>query len=387
MKTVVIVYEGAADAPRGELENRTPLQVARCPHAARLATEGRCGCIEQIRREADRRSEVLLGTLLGLPPAEAARLCRGPVEAAGRLAETEGYTHAFRGNFITLDDGQIQYPRAVRLSLEETDLLARVVEGACAPQGARVVTVAPGRVAVLLKLDDEDVAAGESLSHMESDAELHLPQGRKGQKIRAIFEQSGKALKSAPVNDVRVDLGENPATHLWLWGGGRFAKPSPVRGAVLSNSPLAAGLAHMCGMSHHALRGPWTDNENHVAANATAFAMLLEQHDFLLVYIEAPEEGGGFGEAVEKVRHLERLDQAFLGPALEAADGKASRILLTVDASEAPAPRRAPAVLRGAGIGPDAVRHFDEEACLSGALGTVPPDEVNGLLRGDMTWE
>ena len=62
MKTVVVIVEGAADVPRKELEGRTPLAVARCPVATRLATEGQCGLLGMAGSEKHRRQEVVMAT-------------------------------------------------------------------------------------------------------------------------------------------------------------------------------------------------------------------------------------------------------------------------------------------------------------------------------------
>ncbi len=388
MKRIVIILEGAADVPREELGDRTALQVARNSHAARLAFEGRCGLMRAPRRERDHRSEVLLGLIMGLPEREAVALQRGPLEACCCGHAVEGFTHAFCGNFVTMDGGQIRESRVSRLSLEETSLLARAVEDGYADGSVRICAVAPGRVVALVKSDLSDLRDGVHPALVSGDVELQLPQGKKGALVRSLIEKSARALAGLTLNEVRVDLGENPATHLWFWGGGPVAAPVSVGGAMLTNSPLATGFAKLAGMSVFALQDPWSEVDGIAEGNAAQISSALQAHDRLCLYVEAPREGASYGSATEKVRLLERLDVQLTGALVAAATAaRSARVLLTTDnmftAAGARAVREAPLVVWEAGREADAVQHFDEAACREGALGEVEVETVNSLWIGE----
>ena len=388
MKHVVVVYEGAADAPQRELEGRTPLQVARCPNAARLAREGRAGWLKAPAREEDHRSEVLLALLCGCSHPEALQLHRGPVEAAALEEDLRGYTHAFRANLVTLDGGQLRESRVGRLSLEETRLLTASVQDAFDPQQVRLLTAAPARVMVLVRSDQEILAPGLHPDLAEGDVELYLPQGKRGELVRRMLEASGRALQKATINDVRVDLGENPATHLWLWGGGRFYQPGHRAGLVLSNSQLGRGLARLLGMGWHPLRDPWGEDASSLERNAALFAQSLQEADFLLVHVEAPREAGGYGGAVEKVRLLERVDLVLLGPLMRALEqARPCRVALTADNLLVPsgheAAGRAPVAVWRDGVDQGGVAHWDEPSCREGALGALAPEDLYSITMGE----
>lgn len=383
----MVIYEGASDTPREALGDRTPFQVARSPGAARLASEGRCGWMP-VLKEHDRRSEVLLGLSAGLALDEARALYRGPLEAATLGADAAGFTYAFRGNFVTMDGGQIRESRVSRLSREETQLLAQAVQHEFDGSIVRILAVAPGRVCVLLKSDADHLREAVQPELAEGEAEWYLPQGRKGEFVRDMLEKSGRALTKLTVNDVRVDLGENPATHLWLWGGGAFARPAARAGAVLTNSPLAAGLGKLLGMAVHDLLDPWSDDDQLAAMNAGRITGALRDADFLLVYVESPREAGAFGSPTEKVRLLERLDLLLLEPLLGAASAATSaRLALTTDNTfvgfQAKPVRHVPLAVWGHGIAADGVKHFDEVSCADGSLGEVAAADVFDLLTGE----
>jgi 2,3-bisphosphoglycerate-independent phosphoglycerate mutase len=82
--------------------------VARCANAERLAREGRAGWLTLPDHPDEQRSEVLLALLCGASRPEALQLHRGPLEAAALQLDTAGYTHAYRGNFVTLDGAQVR---------------------------------------------------------------------------------------------------------------------------------------------------------------------------------------------------------------------------------------------------------------------------------------
>ncbi len=76
----------------------------------------------------------------------------------------------------------------------------------------------------------------------------YLPKGAAGRRIREIMERAQEIVAGHDVNLVREDLGEVPATGIWLWGQGvmpilhRFRQRYGVRGAVIAAVDLIRGL-------------------------------------------------------------------------------------------------------------------------------------------------
>ena len=75
---------------------------------------------------------------------------------------------------------------------------------------------------------------------------------------------------------VRVDLGENPANAIWLWGQSADAKlPSfttllGMKGVAVAGAPLAKGLAKKAGFELADVRGASGDLETDLTAKAAA---------------------------------------------------------------------------------------------------------------------
>lgn len=396
MKSVLLVYENAADVPRDELDGRTPLQVARCPAAARLATDGCCGLLKSPGGEPG-RVEAMLAALSGVPREDAWRLARGPLEAEAMKVDWAAYSYAYRGDFVTLDEGVLRDSWLSKLSLQETELLAQAVQAEFDPAEARLLTLDPGHVIVLLKSDDTRLDPGRAPWTVEGEVEATLPTGRHGKLLREVMDKAAAVLAKQTINDVRVDLGENPATALWLWGGGprqdllqKFGG-RPVRAAMLTQSAFAAGLGRLLGMTVEPLLDPWAGHGPADVLDGSRLASLLRDHDWLVVYVEAPRALLA-GPPAEKVRLLERMDLLLTQPLLEGLKKVKHRraLLATLDTvtSEAdrarPLPR--PFALWGAHVEPDAVMRWDEPSCGQGGLGQAEPGRLVDLLAGESTW-
>ncbi|MFH0908776.1 MAG: hypothetical protein V1929_08440 [bacterium] len=389
MKTVVVIVEGVADVPRKELEGRTPLAVARCPVATRLASEGRCGLLGVPGSDKHRRQEVLMAALCGVPMDEALHLNRGPLELAGTGAKSEGYDFVYAGNYVTMDEHAIRENCLSRLSVKETAALTESVQSHFDPAVVRFVTLAGSRVLVLVKSEEMALAPGTPPALVEDDARAFLPPGKRGELACTIMDRAAKALADVTINDVRLDLGENPATHLWLWGGGKPYAPKSIlggqarKGCVLTQSWMARGFARAFGMDVIPLEDPWAEDAEDSALDVAVVKGRLKETDFLLVFIEAPQKPAGYGTAAEKVRLLERMDLLVLAPLVEALAGTGPcRVLLTSDGVVPARADRVPAVLWGEGVAADAANHWDEASCGDGDFDVKSVEKAFGELTG-----
>jgi len=224
-----------------------------------------------------------------------------------------------------------------------------------------------------------ELAAGFDAAFPERGVEVtrSVPKGKAELKVRRYLERAAEVLAAHPVNDVRVDLGENPANGIWLWGGGQAlappAGPEPreTRGALASSARMGKGIASLCALEVLQIRSPWRGEPDEAVWSIPDLIDCLRRVDRLTIYVEAPQEGVGFGDDVEKVRALDLLDQVVLGPLYEIVrEGfRPCRLVLTV--TGAPLPVALPVVVSGDELEPDAAGRWDEEACHGGGLGSM----------------
>src|SRR4030042_885218 len=101
MKYIVLVGDGMADYPIKELDERTPLEVARTPNMDFIAQHGRLGRIKTIPQGMTPASDVAQIAILGNDPKKY-YTGRGPLEAANLGVDLEDDDVAFRCNLITV---------------------------------------------------------------------------------------------------------------------------------------------------------------------------------------------------------------------------------------------------------------------------------------------
>ena len=69
-----------------------------------------------------------------------------------------------------------------------------------------------------------------------------------------LMQESNKILSSHEINQVRIDLGENPADMIWLWGQGKkpnlpaYKEKFGFSGSIISAVDLIKGLGRLLGL-------------------------------------------------------------------------------------------------------------------------------------------
>lgn len=379
-----------------ELDGRTPLQAARGSAAAELAEAGSGGFLSACAHEYEDRNEVLLASLMGIPPEAATGLHRGPLEALARGVPCGPEHMIFRADFVTWVGDKLCSGPVPPLSPEEVRSLAASLQAAWDPEQLRLEVSGSKGILARIRTAEQEYPAGIPPVRAEGgNIKDVLPAQPKSDFIWGFLHRAREILEAHPVNEVRVDLGENPANGIWLWGGGRVPEPGSIShagmpgGCMLTRNDLAHGLARLCGMPVESLADPWVREDGKTPGfRLSSIVKRLRETDGMMVYIEAPMEIGRYGSPTDKVWALETLDRYVLARLTEVLKAhRPYRIVLATDGLVSTQSGRSqsaplPVIVSGEGVDADAVTHWDEEACRSGALGTVPPGKVMEFLSG-----
>ena len=117
------------------------------------------------------------------------------------------------------------------------------------------------------------------------------------------------------------------ANQVWLWGQGRrprlpsFKETYGLDARLVSAVDLVRGLGALTGIPAVTVPGitGWYDT-NYEGKRDACLQSLADGADLFLIHVEASDEAGHAGDAVEKVRALENLDARILGPLAASLD-------------------------------------------------------------------
>jgi len=323
VKYAIVLPDGAADEPVEALGGVTPLEAAKKPNMDWVASHGRQGCVVTVPREFAPHSDVATLSLLGYDP-RVDYSGRAPLEASARGIVAQADELIFRCNFVTIVNGVMADYTAGHLSQVEADRLIHDLNHALAKRGCRFFSGVSYRN-LMIAADASGMDLQSTPPHDIPDRPVadHWPRGAGTDRVRAIMEEARSLLNGHEVNLVRRDLGENPATDIWLWGQGRsktldpFASRFGIRGAAIAAVDLIRGIARSIGMDVLDVAGATGYLDTDYAAKGAAATAVLAEYDLVVVHIEAPDEAGHLGDAKAKVKAIEQIDECIVGPLLE----------------------------------------------------------------------
>lgn len=337
-KYVVLLPDGAADEHLPELGGRTPLQAARIPNMDLVARTGLLGKVHTIPDGFVPGTDVGTLSLFGYDPA-LHYSGRAPIEAAARGLHPLPDDLVFRCNLVTVEDGRMRDFTAGHIGQADAERLIADVDalfagGQCrffAGVSYRNLMVRSGAGGAALVTQAPHDIPGQPVAG-------YLPRGDGAEEARHLMDRARALLADHHVNRERVARGELPATDIWLWGQGRptilpsFEQRFGLRGAVITAVDIIRGLALAMGMDLVHVPGATGYIDTDYAAKGRAAVAALEDHDMVVVHVEAPDEAGHSRDAAAKVLALERIDEMVLLPLLDAVRGlPAWRVLVAPD--------------------------------------------------------
>ncbi len=341
MKYIVLVADGMSDYPLEELGGRTPLEAARTPNMDFIAQYGRLGRAKTIPDKMVPGSDVANITIMGYD-AHKFYTGRGPLEAANLGVKLEENDVAFRCNLVTvLEDKLVDYS-AGHINSAEAGILINFINSNLGTDEIKfypgvsyrhlmvVTNGANGQLQDLECVPPHDITGKNFVNN--------LPKGKNADLLIKLMRDSQKILESHDINHVRIDLKENPANMVWLWGQGKkpnipkFSEKYGIKGSIISAVDLLKGLGKIIGLEVINVPGATGYYDTNYEGKAKAALIALKEKDFVFLHVEAPDEAGHNGDLREKIIAIERFDQLVLGTILKAFKHKKNyRILLMPD--------------------------------------------------------
>lgn len=344
MKYAVVLGDGMADEPIGQLGGKTPLAYANTPMMDQLSETGEVGLAKTIPAGMKPGSDTANLAVLGYDP-EKYYSGRSPLEALSIGVPMLPTDIALRCNTVTLSD-EPGLPYAERtildhsadeISTEDAAVLVEAVREAFENETYKFYTGTSYRHCLIWAngVVQDITPPHDILGKKIGD---YLPEDP---KLREMMEKSFDILDNHPLNAARAAAGKHKANSCWFWGAGTkpalssFTEKTGKKGAMVSAVDLLKGIAVGAGMQvlhvEGATGGLTTNYEGKAAAAVQA--LLEDGNDFVYIHVEAPDEMGHQGSVENKVKSIEYLDSRVIRPLYKAlaASGEDFRILVMPD--------------------------------------------------------
>ena len=333
MKYVILIGDGMADYPLPERGNRTALQIASTPNLDFIATRGMCGLVRTIPEGMHAGSDIATLSILGYDPAKY-HTGRGPLEAMAMRIPLNEEAIAFRCNLITEKEGRIEDFSSGHITTEEAsaliDALNAELRDKWVEQGWELTFYAgvSYRNIFIIKFRSKDYEfqaekeIGGAPPHdiIGANIEEYLP---KEAVLRAVMLASKAVLDAHEVNAQRRARNERKANMVWLWSGGKkpamppFSELYGVQGSVISGVDLIKGIGRCVGLDAIEVPGATGYFDTNYKGKAEYALRSLEENDFVLVHVEAPDEAGHLRDIDLKVKAIEDFDALVVGTVLK----------------------------------------------------------------------
>ena len=326
MKIVILLGDGMSDIAYNELGNKSPLQYAATPHMDYMAQHGQVGLAYTVPVGLPPGSDVANLSVFGYDP----RTCytgRSPLEAISMGVVLGPEDVAFRMNLVTLKpQGSSIYMQDFSAGHISTGESRELVETLQKELGSSEIEFYPGvgYRHLMVWRGGKDGMRTTPPHDITGKAILDsLPHGDGADMLNNLMNHAQMVLHSHPVNVKRKEQDNLPANSVWLWGHGKTPRIETYRdkfgltGAVISAVDLIKGIGICAGLDVIIVEGATGYIDTNYLGKGEAALAALEDHDFVYVHVEAPDEASHEGIMQHKLQAIADFDQKVVGTILE----------------------------------------------------------------------
>jgi 2,3-bisphosphoglycerate-independent phosphoglycerate mutase len=339
-KHLILIGDGMSDWPVPSLGNRTPLETARKPHMDFMAANGSMGMVQVVPKDMYPGSDVSNLSIMGYDPREV-YTGRSPLEAASMGVALGTDDVAVRCNVVTLRyegaDSEMVDFSAGHIATEEAAELLKALQERVDDRGVRFHPGVSYRHLMVWPVGNDAVETTPPHDIQGKTITEYMPKGEGSDLLIDLMAVSREIFHDHPVNRRRREAGKPEANAIWLWGQGKaprmptFREKYGLSGSVVAAVDLIKGIGVYAGLDIIKVPGATGYIDTNFRGKAEYALRELEEKDFALIHVEAPDEAGHNGSAPDKVRAIERIDEEMLGPILERARHGDFNVLLLPD--------------------------------------------------------
>jgi 2,3-bisphosphoglycerate-independent phosphoglycerate mutase len=326
MKVIILLGDGMSDISYSELGNKSPLQYAATPNMDFMALSGQVGLAHTVPDGLPPGSDVANLSVFGYDP----RTCytgRSPLEAISMGVVLGPDDVAFRMNLVTLKPhGSSIYMQDFSAGHISTAEARELIETLQKELGNAEIEFYPGvgYRHLMVWRGGKDGMRSTPPHDISGKAILtSLPSGDGADMLNNIMNHAQMVLHNHPVNIRRKEQGNLPANSVWLWGHGKtpriesYQDKFGLTGAVISAVDLIKGIGICAGLDIINVEGATGYIDTNYLGKGEAALAALENHDFVYVHVEAPDEASHAGNMQHKLQAIEDFDRLVVGTVLE----------------------------------------------------------------------
>lgn len=326
MKVIILLGDGMSDIAYSELGNKSPLQYAATPNMDFMAQHGQVGLAHTVPIGLPPGSDVANLSVFGYDPCTC-YTGRSPLEAISMGVDLGPDDVAFRMNLVTLKpQGSSIYMQDFSAGHISTAEAGELVESLQKELGSSEVEfyAGVGYRHLMVWRGGKDGMHSTPPHDITGKAILDsLPSGDGADVLINIMNHAQMVLHSHPINIRRKEQGHLPANSVWLWGHGKIPRIETYRnkfglsGAVISAVDLIKGIGICAGLDIINVEGATGYIDTNYLGKGLAALAALENHDFVYVHVEAPDEASHAGNMQHKLQAIEDFDRHVVGTVLE----------------------------------------------------------------------
>ena len=329
MKFLLVQADGMPDRPIKELGNRTPLEAANTPHLDKLIKLSKMGIVNHIPKGMKSGSDVGNLSILGYNPKKYFT-GRSPIEAESIGINLEPNDVCYRCNLVTIKNkngkevmedhsaGHIkniiskQIIEALRENIENDEF--KIYEGV----SYRHILVWKNGMTEIETTAPHDI--------LEKNIIQYLPSGPGSVRLRDLMRQARVTIKKLK-NEI-PELKSSDCSDVWLWGQGKkpklpkFKSIHKIGGSIISAVDLVKGIGKLAGLNVLEVEGATGYLDTNYKGKVEAAMKSLENDDFCMIHIEAPDETGHEGDYRKKIQAINDLDNKVVGPLINLMENK-----------------------------------------------------------------
>ncbi|EKD28757.1 MAG: Strongly similar to phosphonopyruvate decarboxylase [uncultured bacterium] len=393
MKRLFIVAESISDLPNKKFDDRTPLELSRTPNLDRMAKNGCIGLCNVLPSSCIPGSDVGFISLLGSNPSKS-RGARGYFEIKGLGLDLKDDAVPFRVNLIPIQEGVATSYASTSISDDECSVIVSVLNECFKDIPLSFYPISGYRMA--LAINKEWLFEGKrnnlKMHNLQNNAKFILqdnfPKGNGSAKLIQIMNSALEILSAHEINQVKIDLGENPANGIWLWsnetpkGINNFKKLFSADGICVPGSHLVRGICIEAGLETVNVIGAHKGGQETLNARVDAAMNAFKFSDMVILHIETIDDVSKEGDLHKKCQSIESFDEKVVGRMIDFLETKGEfRILVTSSHStliQSKLPTRMPVpwVLYGSGVKPDKSNAFNEKEAQTSRFSTVAGEKL-----------